>query len=183
MWHRYSTPTPRPRLYRAPSWSWAAILWNFHYVVYDRYDPELKLTSLNLVLKSPEAPFGAVTDGSITIRGWLRRLCMRQTAVDQYILLNEEEPWEIDGYTSVDCIPDAEEDCLEELTIWCLQVSPYDEDTGQGPSGAILTTEDGRVYRRRGLFSYRLVDKVDSSKRELRRCWVEKCSLKDIIVE
>jgi hypothetical protein len=177
MWQRDATPYRRPRQYRAPSWSWAAIDGIIEYAEHDCYDRDFTLISVDLVLKSPQAPFGAVTGGSITVRGWLRLLFMRQTGVDRYILVD------VNGETSADCYPDSEEDCLKELVVWCLQVSPYNEDTGQGSSGIILTTKDGKVYRRRGLFSYSSVDDVEAPERERRRCWIEKCSLKDIIIE
>ena len=177
MWQNFSTPHHRLRQYRAPSWSWAANYGIMEYAEYDRYDRDFTLVSVDIVLKSPQAPFGAVTGGSITVRGWLRRLFMRQTGVDQYMLVD------VNGDTSADCYPDSEEDCLKELIVWCLQVSPYNEDTGRGPSGIILTTKDGKIYRRRGLFSYSPVDEVEAPERERRRCWIEKCSLKDVVIE
>jgi hypothetical protein len=184
MWQIRSPPRSRPLQYRAPSWSWAAIDGSFD--VYDEsyhYDEDLKLISVDLVLESPQAPFGAVTRGSMTVRGWLRRLCMRRIGADEYHLLDEVESQGVERGPSADCYPDAREDCLKELSVWCLQVSLFNKHTGQGPSGIMLTTEDENVYRRRGLFLHGPIGKGDTQERERRRSWAKKCSLQDIIIE
>jgi hypothetical protein len=49
------------------------------------------------------------------------------------------------------CFPDYSDSIPADFVVWCLQISPYDEQNDVGPFGLILITENGSVFHRGGI--------------------------------
>ncbi|KAI1374256.1 HET-domain-containing protein [Hypoxylon crocopeplum] len=72
----------RPRMYRAPSWSWAALdsFWSHLHVFlpppYDirKYEFDFKVTDAGVELSHPKAPYGGIKEAWITVNGWAKRI-------------------------------------------------------------------------------------------------------------
>lgn len=72
----------RPKKYRAPSWSWAALdgPWSHLHVFlppsYDmrKYEFDFKVTDTRVELSHPKAPYGGIKEAWIMVTGWAKRL-------------------------------------------------------------------------------------------------------------
>ncbi|KAI8713021.1 hypothetical protein NCS52_01245200 [Fusarium sp. LHS14.1] len=67
---------PRPKGFRAPSWSWAAVDGDPARISTENGSLSLEVLECHTELKSPAAPYGAVTGGHLVVRGRLRRLVL-----------------------------------------------------------------------------------------------------------
>ena len=67
---------PRPREYRAPSWSWAAIDGDPSRISTVNESFSLELLQCRTELESPAAPYGAVKGGNLVMRGRLWRVVL-----------------------------------------------------------------------------------------------------------
>lgn len=67
---------PRPKSFRAPSWSWAAVDGGPSRISTDNDSFSLEVLECHTELKSPAAPYGAVKSGHLVLRGRLRRVVL-----------------------------------------------------------------------------------------------------------
>ncbi|KAG4443261.1 hypothetical protein IFR05_001304 [Cadophora sp. M221] len=75
LWKRHSAILPRPAEYRVPSWSWAAIDSQIRFEIYRApISDALELLDCNISFVSESAPYGAVSSGTLTLRGRLRQV-------------------------------------------------------------------------------------------------------------
>ncbi|PQE09646.1 HET domain-containing protein [Rutstroemia sp. NJR-2017a WRK4] len=152
MWENISTQFQRPLGNRAPSWSWAAIdgaVENFKLSV--PVDPYLSVISHDIQLIEPAAPFGDVSSGHLTLKGFLREASWNGIALVSSSFPSREY------MTST--VSDAIESELTKdgsvfIKVWCLQIHPFDESRHMGPSGLILARVYGQTFRRLGIFSF-----------------------------
>ncbi|RSL49472.1 hypothetical protein CEP54_012406 [Fusarium duplospermum] len=72
LWHGNHN-CPRPKEYRAPSWSWAAIDGYTFQIEASNRPFSLEVLECHTELESPTAPYGAVKGGHLVVRGRLRR--------------------------------------------------------------------------------------------------------------
>lgn len=174
-------------IYIAPSWSWAAANARVFFQEEELLpDPELKLLPENIILSETKAPYGAVSYGSITVRGWIRRLLWTEEG-DK--LSDLETTDDGSGEMNATCWPDYSDSIPTDFVVWCLQISPYNEQNDVGPLGLILITEDGEVFHRRGMFEYDPIHYKKAPPQLLKAIWREQngwkkgCELKTIVIE
>ena len=146
--------TPRRRRqpeYIAPSWSWASVNGPISYEGYypnDPYDQErIEIIDAKTALTLPNAPFGAVTDGSLVIRAKCEDIKIKtdtetyhklKTGDIQGILLTfDDHPLLIQ--------PDADEDCWRYACHGLLEVVLLKLGI---EAGIVLLRVDGDTYRR-----------------------------------
>lgn len=67
---------PRPKSFRAPSWSWAAVDGDPARISTDNGSFSLKVLECHTEPKSSAAPYGAVKGGHLVVRGRLRRVVL-----------------------------------------------------------------------------------------------------------
>ena len=141
---------PRPREYRASSWSWASVDGTVECFADTDVDPDLRLLSYEVTPAQPTAQHGALDAGYIEILGRMRRTLWiddRQTFVDV------ETGDAVNGEALVYTRADTDEDVnTAPIFVWCLQICPYDLILDEGHFGLILTTEDERVFQGVGMF-------------------------------
>jgi hypothetical protein len=80
LWFTLAYGTPKPLVYRAPSWSWAAIDSVIYYHAWNTIHLgriAVTTTTCETQLASPAAPFGQVTDGYLEIEAPLAELTFR----------------------------------------------------------------------------------------------------------
>ncbi|KAF9460037.1 heterokaryon incompatibility protein-domain-containing protein [Collybia nuda] len=175
---------PRPAKYRSPSWSWAAI---DSEVLTERFewclDKEktaqfFEILDGETTLRSANAPYGEVTAGKITVRGYLRkgRLLSDESArYNKYTVCDEDES-EIHWNASLDALGDS-----EEKVIWCLWTT---ESTPLIRGLLLVPTVGGGgiYYRRIGVFvsqeSNQRKLQVDDSERD----WFRKSGERRVII-
>ncbi|KAF7361575.1 HET-domain-containing protein [Mycena sanguinolenta] len=150
---------PRPARYRAPSWSWAAVdspvlsprfEWCLGRAEAGRF---FEVLDCNTMLLSPNAPYGEVTTGRVTVRGYMQegRLCFNPAMkYDKYTVCGLDEEPAISWIASLDALGD------EKITsVYCLWVNEADH----GQMGLILVPVEGEAcFSRIGTF--------DTAKRE-----------------
>ncbi|RTE82797.1 hypothetical protein BHE90_002706 [Fusarium euwallaceae] len=92
LWESGLTQHPRPKEFRAPSWSWAAIDGDLSQIDASREPFSLEVLECHPELESPAAPYGAVTGGHLVVRGRLRRAILSgiKRRVDTFF--EESEP-------------------------------------------------------------------------------------------
>jgi hypothetical protein len=148
-------------------------------------DPDFKLLSSDIVLTDIKAPYGDVERGAITVEGWIANLCWIENGTTLVDLESGDAP---NGEALAVTSPDAD-DLPSKILVWCLQISRYEPETGRGPYGLILTTENGRAFRRLGMFEFDPAFYHDETPefyrfhREKQRNWVRFCELREIIIE
>ncbi|RYP37982.1 hypothetical protein DL767_002710 [Monosporascus sp. MG133] len=71
---RVETPQPKPRAYQGPSWSWTSVNGSVLFYKADR-NVSLEVQKADTQLYSPKAPFGAVKQGTLRVRGKLLKAC------------------------------------------------------------------------------------------------------------
>jgi Heterokaryon incompatibility protein (HET) len=188
MWENVSQKFPRPPVYRAPSWSWAAIDDCVeHFKQSEPVDPELSILSHAIQLADPVAPFGAVLSGSLNLKGRLK-----QALWDGDLLFSTTSPHP--QYLASTVADTLESELFDEkrglVAVWCLQIHLFDETRHIGPSGLILTLakEGTLIFRRLGTFSFKdlepenrdaaLYSRLDVERRE----WSPSSKLEEIII-
>ncbi|KAK0648540.1 heterokaryon incompatibility protein-domain-containing protein [Cercophora newfieldiana] len=74
MWTEYTPLNPRPLEYQGPSWSWTGTNGEVDFK-YNRAvrEPRLTILDAQTELAVPQAPFGSVKRGHVTVRGRLRK--------------------------------------------------------------------------------------------------------------
>ena len=129
LWSRdfATTPLTRPQ-YRAPSWSWASIdspvVWSKSLPEGD-VGPEAQIIRCQISLSSNLSPFGAVSGGSIEIKGPLKRVTVTRVGSEQLLKRQSLTPF---AFAQWDALEDEQEgtrlDCVEEnkgWMLWCLK--------------------------------------------------------------
>lgn len=185
LWYIASFTKARPDIYIAPSWSWAATNAAVFFLEEELLpDPELKLLTESVILSESKAPYGAVTYGSITVRGLIRRLIWTREG-----RLSVPDPTGGSSQIHATCFPDYTDSIPTDFIVWCLQISPYNEQESVGPFGLILITNDEKVFYRRGMFEYHPVHHQKAPTQLLKDIcreqshWDQDCELKTIIME
>jgi hypothetical protein len=143
LWSTFPSKAERPSVYRAPSWSWAAL----DGPVLRTY-PLLGICTAELVdckvdHLNPQAPYGAVSGGSITLKGHLQNAPhppnsgFREGISRTHFDTDEDSKMARDGT----------------MQVWCLEIVSFDEDIKMSyqPKGLILVRNGDGTYRRAGI--------------------------------
>jgi hypothetical protein len=157
MWAVKSTRSPRPKDFRAPSWSWAAIDGSVH-LAWDVRAGNVSLQVLECHTKPvfPAARYGAVTNGHLVVRGRLRRVVLLDLdyeGTDYRGLFRIREPGgpEFRAPLCLDAIEQEFSDNLQQpLEIAMLEMYRYGEATRLG---LVLREVGSQKFSRLGLFS------------------------------
>ena len=149
-----SPPRRKPCEYRAPSWSWASVDGVVKSFATLDVDPSLRLLSYEVMPAQQTAQYGAVKAGHIEVLGLMREFCW---LADRATLVDVETGVAIarDGENMALTQRDFDEGMsAADMLVWCLQISPYETKYELGPYGLILSTENGKVFQRVGMFSF-----------------------------
>jgi hypothetical protein len=151
--------------YRAPSWSWASlngsIAWHKHMLT--TVDPNFKVLFSSVECMYDDAPYGAVSSGSLTVRGHLCRCVLSSdlpsnSKLEQVDVVDlEHAEIHYDDLDSSVAIPE----------IFCLQICEFEEAKRLGPSGLLLVKAERKQYRRIGLFHFRPLELMDIEEKEI----------------
>ena len=168
---------PRPIQYRAPSWSWASVDGRVDWedtIFYKRSDyRKIKILNGSVRLINESAPYGAVSSGTLTIRGPLQAARFKQVygSIRWDSSKGDCSPKEASSavdlprwHYSMNVKPDTTEDWTTLLApdrgLWLFLVgSPVDDDPSsvnnklQIITGLILASVDLQSFRRIGYFS------------------------------
>jgi hypothetical protein len=133
---KISQQFPRPPVYRAPSWSWAAIDGCVGHVKQSEpVDPELSILSHAIQLAKPAAPFAAVLSGNLNLKG-----CLKPAFWNGDLLFSATSPYP--RYLASTVADSLASELFNERTdlvrVWCLQIHLFDKLRHMGPSGLIL---------------------------------------------
>ncbi|KAJ3457221.1 hypothetical protein MRS44_014362 [Fusarium solani] len=83
---------PRPKRFRAPSWSWAAIDGDPSRITTINESFSLEVLERRTELESSAAPYGAVKGGHLVVRGRLRRVVLSGIKGRVYAPVGKSEP-------------------------------------------------------------------------------------------
>lgn len=187
LWEVTSPLQPRPREYRAPSWSWASVDGTVECFANMNVDPDLRLLSYEVTPTQEEAQYGALEAGHLEILGRMRSAYWIE---DRETLVDTDTGDAVDNEALAITRGDAIENVsTASILVWCLQICPYDPILDEGPFGLILTTEDDTVFRRVGMFSFDpAAYKYEESSfrylhREAQQKWASGCQLRKIIIK
>ncbi|OAL45520.1 HET-domain-containing protein [Pyrenochaeta sp. DS3sAY3a] len=143
--------------YRAPSWSWASLVGQVDWfnANFTEVDPMLEVVSCVTNPAHPQAPYGAVQSGLLTVQGLVQQTVFNG-APELPASTNEDNE-----YLDLD-LADVHLDFWDEILvskvegsrIFSLQICCFDESTGNGPSGLLLATKDGKEFSRIGMFFF-----------------------------
>ncbi|PVH81566.1 HET-domain-containing protein [Cadophora sp. DSE1049] len=133
LWKRHSAILPRPAEYRVPSWSWAAIDGQVRFELYRApMSDSLELLDCNIELVSKDVPYGAVSSGTLTLRGRLRQVLWSES---RDVLIDPSPASDIPRTFFAETIPDAANDRLTGIPnhdstpgptpIYCLEICTY----------------------------------------------------------
>lgn len=137
---------PRPREYRAPSWSWGSVDGTIECFANAEVDPDLRLLSYEVALAQPTARYGVLKAGLIEILGRMKRAYWIE---NRHTLVDVEAGDAVDADFLANTREDSHEDVnTASMLVWCLQICPYDPILDEGPFGLILATDDERAFRR-----------------------------------
>lgn len=95
LWRLWGTPLKRPKIFRAPSWSWAAV--DGHVMLerhYNKSSVAIEVLNCSTELFDLENPYGAVVDGYITVRGRLREGRWFYNRESEIVLTDGPEGWD-----------------------------------------------------------------------------------------
>ncbi|KAF2814125.1 HET-domain-containing protein [Mytilinidion resinicola] len=194
LWTRASSPCKqRPEPCLAPSWSWASVdassVIKFRHQ--DEYsqkfldlDPKLRLMSHNI---TPADPFHASIGGHIEMEGLVRQaIWVYNDSLYQLGPGGLEEDTKLNTFS--DTIEDASSNTLRSHLVWCLQICHY--QSGRGPFGLILKTEDEQTWRRVGVYGTSMEPVLGSHRANKVRPptaimdrWISKHELRKIVIE
>jgi hypothetical protein len=187
LWEVVSSPQPRSRGYRAPSWSWTSVDGTIEWLHDGNIDPRLRILAYEVTPTELTAPYGALSAGYIKILGHVRSaywIKTRQTLVD--ITPGDNINTQGLAYTRED-VDDGV--ATAPILVWCLLIFPYNPILDKGPSGLILTGEGEGVFRRAGTFHFDLdvyrgmgLD-FQNLHREKQLRWTDECRLQEIIIK
>jgi hypothetical protein len=158
---------PRPKEFRSPSWSWAAVDGDYHSVyIYIGEPCTLRVDECHTVLVSPTAPYGAVRSGYLVATGLLRRAILLDIYEHSYEgTFRIKEPDRGGILTTIPLSFDAVEGELDNATedttmdISLLQV--YGGKSGPC-SGLILRDLGSQKFSRLGVFHWWFSNKFDN---------------------
>lgn len=170
----------RPKGYRAPSWSWAAVdgrvktLWGSPL----EWTAVAEVVRCEVVLEHPKLRFGQVTGGVLVVHAPLVECKLRPNGKSHDVLLptasswhvmnwgdaglDEEEEaelnWAFSGWGKIDSVADA-----EIQTAWIVPLLRSETERLEGLVVALVgphdpETEGGQTYRRIGCFTLRSFD-------------------------
>jgi hypothetical protein len=153
---------PRPREYRAPSWSWASVDGDIRC---DNSTMESKaaisachVLDIHTQLSDTRAPFGGVVSGYLLIQGFTSQAKFLPAAgqlffVDEGTAKKDQEHTEPEYGAFADCLPDKqihmEEGQEEEVGVVCLHIRNYG---GRGEGLILVEDANESVFRRIGHF-------------------------------
>jgi hypothetical protein len=147
----------------------------------------MRVLSYEVKPAEPTAPYGALESGYIEILGRMRRANWtnnRTSLVDiETGDATGDDTWAFTREDAHDGLS------IGPISVWCLQICPYDPILEKGPFGLILTTEDEKLFRRVGMFSFDL-DMYEGDEepsfydfyREKQQKWADGCELRTIII-
>lgn len=161
----------RPKVYRAPSWSWASVDGGLFYdTVLLEEDNEQTLYRCDLLScetssRSPDLPFGEVLAGSLKLQGVLRQAWLKPTSKDLLWLAEDdgslaaaesvqdtqrqaEQPWDKDWSPTARGYHD-EAGEWPPILVFCLPVSSGEETIARG---LLLIAAKDDMLRRIGSF-------------------------------
>lgn len=157
--------TQSSTVYRAPSWSWASVDGQIDYS-YDsntETDPGLLITSCVINSVYENASYGAVKSGYLKLCGSLQFAdhtvpeWTRNATAPVRHLVSYQLQTKLD-LRLANVHPDAWDDVLvlivDNALIYALQICPFDETSGYGPTGLILATRDDEIFWRIGMFEF-----------------------------
>lgn len=179
LWKRESPILLRP-VYRAPSWSWAAVDGTVRWELYRGITSEhLELLDCRVELESEDAPYGAIKHAELTLRGRLKQVLWSNAG--DYLLEVTSAGGIQHRYLAETILDAVLEPMVEESgmsPVWCLEICAWDPDDTKWrttlagaeeiihgrremfvkpgvPKGLILTSDDAKTFRRVGFFSFR----------------------------
>ena len=140
MFFENKTPRSRPKVYRAPSWSWASLNGNVYFPGLYLERTEYSTLLDYQVVASGENQFGQVTSGFIVLKGRAKQGCVNGDAIFELTSDVESEevaPMWVDMGAATAFNPQ---------NVWCLRIL--------GDYGLVLTGLRGEKpnYRRIGMF-------------------------------
>lgn len=103
-----------------------------------------------------EAPYGAVQSGLLVIQGLLHQTVFNNAPELSALAHKDHEYLDLD-------LADVHLDFWDEILVskvegsrmFSLQICCFDESTGEGPSGLLLVTKDGKEFSRIGVFFFK----------------------------
>jgi hypothetical protein len=104
-------------------------------------------------LAHQQAPHGAVTSGEIVLCGRLRYMLVIESSGRPRLWSRDNPPVKQEFVTVWSDTHYADRSPKTLLAV-CLQVCKYDAQSGEGPCGLILTSQDDIKFERVGVFSY-----------------------------
>lgn len=124
LWEVISPLQPRPREYRAPSWSWGSVDGTIECFANAEVDPDLRLLSYEVALAQPTARYGVLKAGLIEILGRMKRAYWIE---NRHTLVDVEAGDAVDADFLANTREDSHEDVnTASMLVWCLQICPYD---------------------------------------------------------
>lgn len=143
--------------YRAPSWSWASTVGfvKWHTFMHTEIDPRLELISCITQPAHPQAPYGTVRSGSLIVCGLVQQTVSDNNPEFPALTNEDNEYLDLDlAHVDLDFWDETLASKIDDSRIFSLQICCFDETTGKGPSGLILTTKDGKEFSRIGMFFF-----------------------------
>lgn len=177
----------RPPTYRAPSWSWASLDGNVTVSPHPYLKPyQLEMVSCNITLSDYFAPFGAVLEGSLVLRGLLKKAMAR--GHDLYDMRTSAQRV---GFVFMD-----EKELYANGEVWCLAVQMRDDELDSDCEtlcsqssldypgtlqGLLLLPVDGGSYTP---LKYRRIGKFDSGDAygDGLEQWFDDCVVREITI-
>jgi hypothetical protein len=179
----------RPQRYQAPSWSWASINGPVIYAAEtSELRPAIEIIDVTVDLASAVAPFGAVTSGSLTVKGRLRPAQWRRgnpSDGERLRLLGAEGRR---GILAFSVVSDAVEEFsdLEWVTVFLLVVVSKRSPHPDTYYGLMLRYRGNKTYSRLGMFSFPADDRDVVNNEERAGEYSDHCnwfnSCKEIII-
>jgi hypothetical protein len=161
---QWSTPegynTARPKIYRAPSWSWAStdlpINRELSYA-YINASSICRIEKCEVQLSRVDSPYGAVSSGHLQITGVHRKFNIERSHSFPYfwgeiegVTDDIDQQWR--GGITFDAIDEDEGSISTEVTFFGISLGKWWSPSGQVIQGLVLVPVDGGFYRRIGLF-------------------------------
>jgi hypothetical protein len=146
-----------PATYVAPSWSWASICSGVELInVSDNnVDPQINILTHSVELVDEHAPYGAVKEGVLIMTGLLQRTNIE--AAPSQAFTGDETSSALDlslAHTTLDFCGETLRAKVAKTHLFCLQITVYDDEEMDGPSGLILASADFSELTRIGTFQF-----------------------------
>jgi hypothetical protein len=202
LWHRRGEiPSPRPKRYQAPTWSWASMNGTVYFRRREDSRLELEVIQVHTVPKCRDLRYGQVTGGEIIVKGRLKSAIWipgQMSLEDPTISISELKG---ESLASVELDATQNDLRIPDSTVWCLLGDlgpPGDFDSkhnafvGRSIVGLILCkviSKSGRVdqgsfetFRRVGYFKIELdghdpekVSREWKVRNDIKRNWFRDC--------